>query len=353
MTPRPARLTRAPTRAPRRAGRPGVALVAALWLVVAIAAVGLLMGVETRTHRAFGAGAAERTAARAAALGALARTRARLERALRDPDRGAPLPTARAADPWLDAGARFADADTLAGVAVAVRPRELGALVNVNVAEQDELQAFIAAVLRDGVAAGKLAAAILDWRRPGAFARAGGADRADYERLGRLVLPTGADFRDVDDLRHVIGMTPERFALLRPYLTTRGSGRINVNAAPEPVLHALPGAGDDVVARILAYRAQGRRIRSLAEVVPQPNRAAPGGAPGWPPGWQSGRHTGRGGTDGDAARLQRLAGRATLDAVELEVALLARAGPQAAPVAVRATVTRAGTRTLLSALTWQ
>jgi type II secretory pathway component PulK len=69
-------------------------------------------------------------------------------------------------------------------------------------------------------------------------------------------------------------MTPALFAEIRPYLTALGTGRIDVNGAPAPVLRAIPGITDDVVARIMSARATQRRIRTIAEIMPARTSAA-------------------------------------------------------------------------------
>ena len=73
-------------------------------------------------------------------------------------------------------------------------------------------------------------------------------------------------FREVEELQNVMGMTPEIYALATPYLTVRGSGAVNVNTAPVPVLRALPGMTDATLNRILQLRSQGRRISSIDEI---------------------------------------------------------------------------------------
>ena len=56
-------------------------MMAALWLVVAIASVTMYFSIDARERRQLGLDAAERGRARAAALGALAMTQARLDAA--------------------------------------------------------------------------------------------------------------------------------------------------------------------------------------------------------------------------------------------------------------------------------
>ena len=310
--------------------RPGMALLAALWIVVAISVVGLQFGIEAREHRRLAIGVAERGRARAAAGGALALARARLEAALRRPAvRSDAVLAARAADPWLDADSLFSGVDSLGDVVVEVRARDLGERLNLNQLGDDELRTFLGVALDDYMVADGLAQAIMDWRDADDASRPRGAEREDYARRGRLVLPADGPFREVEELLHVEGMTPERFEKVRPYLTTRGSGIVNLNAADEAVLRALPGMTDAMVARLLGMRSQGQRLRTVNELVPgAANRPAPG-------------RPARPGAAGSEV-VRRLEQRASVDTREVELTLVARAGPQAVPVLVRAVVQRAG-----------
>ena len=80
--------------------------------------------------------------------------------------------------------------------------------------------------------------AIVDWRDPDDIARVKGGERDDYIKAGLLRLPTNQNFRDVEELLDVKGMTPEVYRLVSPYLTTMGSAQVNLNTAPVPVLPA-------------------------------------------------------------------------------------------------------------------
>lgn len=66
------------------------------------------------------------------------------------------------------------------------------------------------------------------------------------------------------DLRQVPGLDSTLAARLAPFLTTRGTGAINVNAAPREVLATLPGMTEEAIS-LLAWRRQDRRPLSSAE----------------------------------------------------------------------------------------
>lgn len=248
--------------------RRGIALLAALWLVVAIATVSLALAIEVAEHRRIGFTASDGDAARIAADGALAIAQARLEQAYRQVPRntGSNASRLRASDPWLDADSLLPDTLQLGNVRVLMRAEDLESKLNINRAGSGELRAFFNALLRDYNMADQLVQAITDWRDRDELQQPRGAERDEYLQHRRLDLPTNRDFRNIDELRSVEGMTPEVFTLIRPYLRTQGNPRINVNTAPLPVLRAIPGMTDGIAARILAIRSQHQRISSQREL---------------------------------------------------------------------------------------
>jgi len=299
--------------------RRGVALIAALWLIVAIAAVSAQFAIEARERRTIGILAAERGIQRAAAQGALALTLAKLEYALRVAPTGNNIQRIRSADPWLDIDSLY-DGETLVdSVSVQVTAHDLGEKLNINQLTEQDFQTFFSFLLKDYGTATKLAQSIMDWRDADSLPRPSGAERDDYIEAGMLALPTNASFRDVDDLRNVMGMTPEIFAAAEPYLTTRGQGLINLNTAPVPVLRVLPGITDAAIATILQYRSQGRRIENVNQVFPQ-NRTGPGRV-------------------GGPAVNQAISNRTTVYTTDVEFTFLARVGPQASPSKLTAVLT--------------
>lgn len=97
-----------------------------------------------------------------------------------------------------------------------------------------------------------LAAAILDWRDPDSLSQPqGGAEDPDYASAGLEYGAKDAPFESIAELQQVLGMTPEIYERLAPYLTLY-SGRTlpDANYAPGPVLVAM---GLDAE-RILAQR---------------------------------------------------------------------------------------------------
>jgi type II secretory pathway component PulK len=251
--------------------RKGFALVAALWLVVAIATIGMEFEIEARQRSMLALNVVESTQAAAVAAGGLELAQSRLARILREARlRGAGAAgTDRLAssDPWSHIDTLLAKTDTVGGAVIDIRVRDVGAALNINTVSEADLRNFFQALQVDYSTADHLAQSIMDWRDVDELSRPSGAEKQQYMDHHKLALPRNAPFLYVSELLDVDGMTPELFEQMRPYLITQGSGRVNLNSAEEPVLHALPGMNAQMIATILRYRAAGQRIRSVAELA--------------------------------------------------------------------------------------
>lgn len=295
--------------------RRGVALLAALWLVVAIATVAMQFALEARERRTIGILAAERGIQRAAAQGELALIQAKLEYALRVAPSGSNVAVLRASDPWLGVDSTYSGTFYVDSVPVTVVARDLGEKLNINQLTENDLRTFFSFLLGDYAKAAQLSQTILDWRDADSIPRPNGAERDQYIKAEMLALPTNAPFREIDELRNVMGMTPEIYAAAEPYLTTRGAGQVNLNTAPVPVLRALPGMTDATINMILQLRSQGRRIDNIQQIFGAQRR---NGRP--LPGELSGPQV-----------QTALAGRTTTRTNQVELTITARVGPQAQP----------------------
>jgi general secretion pathway protein K len=302
-----------------------VALLAALWLVVAISVVALQFSLEARDRRTLGIDASERGIERAAALGALALTQARLEQALRVAPTGNNVARLRSSDPWLDVDSVYSGVVYVDSTPVMVQARDLGSQLNVNQMNENELRTFFQFAIGDFTLADQLAQSIMDWRDADSIPRPRGAERDGYIKAEKLALPTNAPFRELTDLLDVLGMTPEIYARVSPYLRVRGSLVVNLNTAPPLVLRSLPGMTDATLNYILQLRSQGRRISSPAEIF----GVALGGRP-------------LPGQNRSPAALQQLASRTVANTTEIELTITAAVGPQAKPIQLIADISRAG-----------
>jgi len=150
---------------------------------------------------------------------------------------------------------------------VNIEVHDLGEKLNINRMSEVQLQTFFSFLLKDFSKSTQLSQSIMDWRDADSIRRPSGAERDSYIKEEMLALPTNAPFREIEELQDVMGMTPEIYAAVSPYITTHGTtNQVNLNSAPVPVLRALPGMTDVTLNLILQMRSQGRRINNVADV---------------------------------------------------------------------------------------
>jgi type II secretory pathway component PulK len=277
----------------------GFILIAVLWLLVAIAAVGLDAGLRGRSERLAVANSVDDSRARAAAYAGAEYARSRLTAAMlarADELRAEVAEQSRNArgggrgnsrtqsverlfrsadpmeDPWRDPSGLLMDQISLGDSNFRLQVRDTGAAVNLNQADEEMLRNFFAqGIGLDFTEADRITQAVLDWRDEDEIPRVGGGERDEYLDAGLPVLPPNRPFASLDELRFVLGMTREAFEAAAPHLTLIGSGRINVNAAPEAVLLAVPGMTPGLAGELIRNRESGyfpRNNDEFMEMVP-------------------------------------------------------------------------------------
>jgi type II secretory pathway component PulK len=237
--------------------------VAVLWVIVLGSALALEVHASVRADQRAAANARASARAKWAARGALARAEDALRAKLAAQSAaGAPPATDTLLVPPL--------AYRLEEVAIRARVTDARARVQLNLAGEGALREVFAAA---GVAperAREMAGAVVRWRLRNAppFAAAP-ADSAETMRLP----PRGA-FASVQALREVPGIGFDEYARVAPYLTVASDGRINLNAAPVPVLRTVPGIGPDAAEAIVRRRAQAPFLGpyEISDAVPRHER---------------------------------------------------------------------------------
>lgn len=245
---------RAISRASGRAklqNRRGFALVAILWLLVAMAALALDDSATARDALATTQNRMNITRASWHAEGC-----GEVALAVTDAALGDTLIPASAAWDTLDRALATVNVNQPRCVVTA---RAAGDRLDVNAADADALvAAFVAAgVTQDR--ADSLADALLDWRDADSVSRPHGAE-ADWYRAAGRVGPSNRPFIDEDEIHLVRG-----FESANPITDILGvePGKIVLDRAPLPVIAALPGMTPEAVARIAELRWRGEPVRDI------------------------------------------------------------------------------------------
>lgn len=242
----------------RSAIRRGFVLLAVLWVMVGVSAVGLALTLAGR--RAVGA-ARNRHAlavARWAAEDCLNQAEAIINDALH---RAAGAPADSTVWTRLDLLSPYATRREpfVLDSACSAALQPAGTTIDVNTADGQTLRRLFVAAGVQPARADSISDAILDWRDADQVPHEHGAEAPWYVAHDRLP-PRDGPFGDVRELRRVRGL--EQFDGLDSLLGV-DSDRVLIDRAPLPVLAALTGFRDEAIGRAAELRARGARIGSL------------------------------------------------------------------------------------------
>ena len=132
---------------------------------------------------------------------------------------------------------------TMAGTPVTVEVTPSKGLIDLNVASDELIQGLLREVggMHPGEAIA-MGSRIRDWidpdDQPGGV---GGAESAQYRSAGWPSLPRNAGMEDGSELLSVLGMTPEIYEKLRPFIGINGDQRLDIGSAPGMLIDRLTG----------------------------------------------------------------------------------------------------------------
>jgi general secretion pathway protein K len=234
----------------RRAQR-GVALVLVMWVAVLLTVIAGSFIVERRTETMVVANSVSMARAEAIAD-------AGVQRAVFEIYRNDNSPEA-----WKRDGTRYAM--TFDGAPITVEIRDESAKIDINTAFEPLLRGLLVQSGLPEDEASRVLDAILDWRDPDDLKRPNGAEEPDYRAAGLSYKPANGPFQAIEELQLVLGMRPEIYRRLAPFITvfSRAPG-VNAPLAAREVLLAIPGATtemvDEYIARREAARAAGQPL---------------------------------------------------------------------------------------------
>lgn len=214
--------------APPRPRQRGIALIAVLWGLVLLAAIAASFTGGARTEMTLARNLVDSAQARNIADAAVLRAAI----GLLDAD---PLKRPRAD------GTRYRLA--FGGGEADLTVEDEGGKIDLNRGSQAILRGLFRAVGVEADASDRLVDAVVDWRDRNDRRRLNGAEDPDYLASGRRYGAADQPFQAVEELRQVLGITPEIYNAVAPGLTVYSRQRkVNEETASPLVKSALAGS---------------------------------------------------------------------------------------------------------------
>jgi len=141
--------------------------------------------------------------------------------------------------------------------------------ININHASKEQLQQLFTSLGVDESVADSLSDAVLDWRDKNDLHRINGAELSQYEEAGLNYSPRNGQFKSIDELQMVLGMTADLYRQLEGLISVYTENKdISPVTATRAVLLTLPDVDEAMVDEYLLLRAQNERN---GEPVAQPD----------------------------------------------------------------------------------
>lgn len=226
---------------PYQAKEQGVALVIVLWTVALLTVIAGNFVFAMRTETSATRNAVSVARAEAIANGAVHRA---LYETFKPPID---------ANSWkADGRVREWDRD---GVKIKVVMMDESGKIDLNMSSDALLKGLLLSVGVDAPRVERLLDAILDWRDVDSLPRPNGAESDAYRAAGLKYEPANAPFEAVEQLQQVLGMSPEIYHRIAPFLTVYSKQPgVNTLVAPRGVLMAIPGVDPSLVDGYIAQR---------------------------------------------------------------------------------------------------
>lgn len=245
-----------------RAGGRGVALVLVLLLLVLLGTVAAVVIGSTQTASSALLNLRARTLARYAAESGVVEATALIERRMMSASTPAQQVLA-----FGELERELTDLQdvTLGSARFGVAIVNLNGRLDLNRADPAALAGLFSQFVRPELA-GAAVDALRDWRDADDVARPEGAERDAYLSAGSPFLPRNAPLERSHEFRRILGVTESLATAVEPFVTVDGDLRLDVNAASEPVLAAVPGIGPSGARLIIAGRRLGK-FTSIPQVL--------------------------------------------------------------------------------------
>lgn len=231
--------------APRRRNQSGIALIIVLWIMTLLMLIASSFIYAMRTEINIVGNSVSRARLESCANAGVQRAILEL------------MKPQQMADRWNTEG--VAQNWQFGGVPVTVSIVDESGKIDINTGNDALLRGLLLSQGLDEETAASLTDAIIDWRDSDALKRPRGAEESEYAAAGLTYKPANAPFQAIEELKLVLGMTPQLYAKLAPLITIYSrQGGINSQIASREVLRAIPGVTDAQVDEYIQQREQAR-----------------------------------------------------------------------------------------------
>jgi general secretion pathway protein K len=135
------------------------------------------------------------------------------------------------------------------GVQITVSAQNEAAKIDLNFAAEPLLKSLFVSVGVEEAQADSLVAAIKDWTDADILKRPNGAEADDYRAAGKKTMPSNEFFIAIEELQNVMGVTPQIYLAVAPYLTVHArSAGVDPLTATADLLGRVPGVDASVAA---------------------------------------------------------------------------------------------------------
>ena len=229
--------------------RRGFVLVAVLWVIVLLSAIGASFAKNAWTESRIVRNHSYSAEAEALADGGIYRGVLELLHASGD-------------EPWRTDGTPYSIDES--GGTIIVSLQDENGKIDLNRGSEKVLTNLLRITGLDDNGAQSLANRIFDFRDLDDDTRPSGAETQEYRAAGREDGPKNHNFEAVDELLRVPGITPDIYERIRPFVTIHSNHlAFNPNSAPREVLLAQPNADSDLVDDALIERTQSEHSASI------------------------------------------------------------------------------------------
>ena len=232
----------------------GIALIIVIWFLVLLSIMATGTVRESRTESQIARAVLDRTKAKALAEAGIHRAIVALSS--EDEDKR-----------WIADGRPYDW--RLAEGAIRISVIEEAGKIDLNFAETNLLRGLFESAGLERQQAAALADAVADYRDENNLKRLNGAEDDDYRRAGYPQGAKDAPMEFIEELRWVLGMTPDLFARVAPLVTVNAQQpTINAAMAPRAVLAAVPGVEAETLDAFLDARATAATEDDILDLNP-------------------------------------------------------------------------------------